>query len=359
MDINDGGNMEINDGDSMVVNVSERLVPSGWTSQTQNARGHTSDTPGASAQEQAKTPGSKRAAAKRAPATKARKRKNDDESDSPYQPSGKRNTKKQPAAKKQPATKNRVKTEKPYNGIYPVVHDPELNTGVISSVPSPPRSVPVPLHPPSSIGYQIPFQPTGYQNPFQSADYQNPYQPTGYQNPYQVTGSREAYLNSLYHNDYAPPPTIPRPVPEPEPEPVRESYEDRMRAAGYGIVERRPLLQQVSDNNASFGQGLQLSARPSLFGGPHQVDNPPSSLFGGPHQVGNLRSQTVDPYLTGRNPLSPNQPLSELALSHGPNTVGNEFGENEPEPEELYQFASLGHRRRRSRRKPNEFDDLL
>lgn len=351
--IADGDNMTINDGDSMVVNVSDRPVLLNRTPRTRNARRHTSDTPGASAQEQAKTPGSKRAAAKKAPATKPRKRKNDDESDSPYQPSGKRNT------KKQPATKNRVKTEKPYNGKYPVVHDPDLNTDIISSVPSPPRSVPVPLQPPSSVGYQTSFQPTGYQNSFQPTDYQNPYQPAGYQNQCRVTGSREAYLASIYHNDYAPQSPIPRPNSRPNSSPVRETYEQRMRAAGLGPVDRAPLPQHVLGNYASFGHGLESSTRPSLFGDPHQVNNLPSSLFGGPHQVDNRRSQTVDPRLTGHIPLNPSQPLSELALPHALNTVGNEFDQNEPEPEELYEFTSLGHRRRRPHGKPDEFDELI
>ena len=284
---------------------------------------------GRSDQEQVNNPVSKKAATKKGSGTKSgtgptRKRKTDDDSDDAYHPTTRRTNKRQ--------SSGAVKKE--YKGKYPQRYNAELGANVITSLPSPPHSTPAPIPPAphqdhyfsGSGQYQAPASPvtssyrTGYHNTYQGTA--APFSCMGGATTYQ--GQNNAMTNATGHgHSYGAPPG--GYGSNYHPSVYHTPYQDTPEAVAVWLQQR--------------DEQRQAQARAN---GNSQAVNP----------------QAVDPTLDDLNPLNPGrnprttaQALSQLTFPHAPGAVADEFNENEPEPEELYQFATP-EERRKSQRKP-------
>jgi len=283
-------------------------------------------------QEQADKPANKKTAAKRGSAAKSgggatRKRKTDDDSDSAYQPSSRKPTKKQ----------SNGATKKEYKGKYPKTYNAELGQDVITSLPSPPRSTPAPIQPAprpdqsfsaSGLYPMIEYPATsshgmGYPTLYQSNTAQSSYMgnATSYQDQQNAMTS---VTNSGY--PYGPP---------------QNGYGSGFQAPSYG--------GQYHDTPEAFARTYQHMIDHSSTLDPRLDGRNPLD----PSQVLPTESNPLNPRQassTGDNSLNPTQAVSELAFPHAPGTIANEFDQDEPEPEELYDFTSPGQRRKRQRK---------
>lgn len=237
--------------------------------------------------------------------TKAtRKRKTSEDSDDTYQPETKKTTKKGSTEGAQREYKGKK---------YPMVYDEESKRFVIKSADSPPRSTSARVQPGVTPEQLVSVlaqssRPSVSQYPAPSAYH------TSYQNPYQPSAAPSAYMTGMTYQD----------------------HQYAMTSAGN---------QGLSYGTAPMGSGFgSYDLYGQTHGSQRQVEHETRM------RDVEASMETVDPRLTGRNPLNPSQPLSDLALPHAPGTVGNEFGQDEPEPEDLYEFSSLGTRRKRDRK---------
>ncbi|MCJ1245465.1 hypothetical protein MMC30_002669 [Trapelia coarctata] len=299
---------------------------------------------------------SKKGAAAKAGTGAARKRKTDDDSDdSTYQPIAKKTNKRQSAGA----------AKREYKGKYPIEYNAETGETVITSLPSPTRSMPAPIQPAPIQPAPRPdhsFLPSG-QYPAAPAypatssygmDYHNLYQPNAAPSTY--TGGATRYQSQ--QNAMMGVTGLGLPYGDPY--------------GGYGSGYQDPRNQgptyhgQYADTPERFAQTYQHLIDPNNRsrngGNPLDQDRNPLAGSGtveprrtrgnplNPSQNTLARSNTVDPRLSGDNPLNLSQPPSDIIFPHAPGNVDNEFDQDEPEPLDLSDFTSLGQRRKRQRK---------